>query len=316
MTPESRAGATATDQSNLSAHRLTDEETARFHARGYIGPFDLLEPAALGKLRPTFDAIISGKLQSPVYHRTTHRDWHLHYRNLLSICYRPEVMRRVQSLLGQDLLIWRSSIFHKAPGDGALAWHQSSLFAGEEYGIFKPALGPPPEYEVYTDMFNLSVWVALDDVTAANGAMQIAVGTQNRQYPVKKVPFAESVFGKVAYDNFARAGDAARLAQLAERYACETIFDPAAEGTQIDTVEMKKGQFFIFTDRVLHASLENSTEDQRRLAINFRVTVPQVTVYPHRGWGDMIDGNDHDISGHACVMLSGQDRFGNNIYLN
>ncbi|MGF7234846.1 MAG: phytanoyl-CoA dioxygenase family protein [Frankia sp.] len=306
----------ATDHGGASAYALTPDESLQFQDRGYIGPFDLADQNAVEKLDPTLDTILSGKLQSPIYQRTTHRDWHLHYRNLLSLCYRPEVIHRVQSLLGPDLLIWRSSIFHKAPGDGALAWHQSSLFAGEEYGIFKPALAPPPEYEVYTDLFNLSVWVALDDVTAANGAMQIAAGTQNRQYPVKKVPFADSVFGKVAYDNFARAGDTQRLAELSERYACETIFDAAAEGTQIDTIEMRKGQFFIFTDRVLHASLENSTEDERRLAINFRVTVPQVTVYPHRGWGDMVDGNDHDISRHACVMLSGEDRFGHNLYLN
>jgi non-heme Fe2+,alpha-ketoglutarate-dependent halogenase len=295
---------------------LAPEEIAEFHERGYLGPFDLLDVEEVNQIRPTFDTILSGRLQSPIYHRTTHRDWHLHYKNLLSLCYRPQVIRRVQSLLGDDLLIWRTSIFHKAPGDGALAWHQSSLFAGEEYGIFKPALAPPPEYEIYTDLFNLSVWIALDDVTAENGAMQIAVGTHVKQYPVRKVPFSESVFGKVAYDNFVRAGDTERLAELSERYACETIFDPDEEGVAVDTIEMKRGQFIIFTDRVMHGSLANTTEDERRLAINFRVTVPQVTVYPHREWGDMIDGNDHDISGHACVMLSGQDRFGKNLYLN
>jgi non-haem Fe2+, alpha-ketoglutarate-dependent halogenase len=295
---------------------LTAQELATFNERGYLGPFDLLDAGQRTALMPTFETILSGKLQSPIYHRTTHRDWHLHYKNLLSIVYRHEVVSRVQSLLGEDLLVWRTSIFHKAAKDRALDWHQSSLFAGEEYGLFKPALGPPPEYQIYADLFNLSVWVALDDITAENGAMQIAVGTHTKQYPVKKVPLRESVFGKTFYDNLVRAGDTERLAQLDDRYACETIFDPVAEGVEVKTMEMKAGQFIIFTDRVMHGSLPNTTDDKRRLAINFRVTVPQVTVYPHREHGDFIDGNDHNISEHACVMLSGQDRYGKNIYLN
>ncbi len=304
------------DVSVENAGGLSEWELSAFNERGFIGPFDLLDTDQLAALRPTFETILFGKLQSPIYHRTTHRDWHLHYKNLLSIAYRNEVVSRVQTLLGEDLLVWRTSIFHKAPKDGPLAWHQSSLFAGEEYGLFKPALAPPPEYQIYTDLFNLSVWVALDDVTVENGAMQIAAGTHMKQYPVRKVPLSESVFGKTFYDNLVRSGDTGRLAELADRYACDTIFDPVAEGVEVVNLTMKAGQFIIFTDRVMHGSLPNLTEDQRRLAINFRVTVPQVTVYPHREHGDYIDGNDHDISNHACVMLSGQDRYGKNLYLN
>ncbi|CAM3750033.1 phytanoyl-CoA dioxygenase family protein [Kibdelosporangium persicum] len=295
---------------------LTDAQISEFNERGYLGPFDLLDADQIASLRPTFDTILSGRLRSPIYDRTTHRDWHLHFKNLLTIPYRNEVLSRVKPLLGENLLVWRTSIFHKAARDGALDWHQSSLFAGEEYGLFKPALEPPPEYQLYTDLFNLSVWVALDDVTAENGAMQIAVGTHVKQYPVKRIPFSESVFGKVFYDNLVRAGDTERLAELSDRYACETIFDPVAEGVDVDTIEMKAGQFIIFTDRVMHGSLPNTTEDARRLAMNFRITIPEVTVYPHRNHGDFIDGNDHDISRHACVMLSGSDRHGKNIYLN
>lgn len=296
--------------------QLSTREVSQFHDRGYVGPFDLLDATQIDQLRPTLDTILSGRLQSPTYHRTTHRDWHLHFRNLLSIPYRHEVIRRVQSLLGEDLLVWRTSIFHKAPQDGALDWHQSSLFAGEEYGLFKPALEPPPECRLYTDLFNLSVWVAFDDVTVDNGAMQIAPGTHVKQYPVKKVPLSESVFGRTFHDNLVRANDTARLAELFGRYACETIFDPVAEGIPVETIEMKAGQFIIFTDRVMHSSLPNITKDERRLAMNFRITVPEVTVYPHRAHGDYVDGNDHDVTEHACVMLSGQDRFGKNVYFN
>lgn len=315
MSAVERDAGTRTDTIS-KAYELSPAEISSFHARGYLGPFDLLDADALVAIRPTFESIVSAGLTSPIYRRTTHRDWHLHYKNLLTMVYRPQLIHRVQSLLGEDLIVWRSSIFHKAPGDGALDWHQSSLFAGEEYGIFKPALQPPPEYGVYTDLFNVSTWIALDDVTEANGAMQIAVGTHKKQYPVRRVPLAESVFANVFRDNLTRAGDDRRLAELDERYACITLFDPQAEHVPVDTVEMRAGQFIIFTDRVMHCSLANTTTDERRLAINFRITLPQVEVYPHQAWGDMIDGNDHDITDHANVMLSGQDRFGKNKYLN
>lgn len=294
---------------------LTPDEKAQFSADGFVGPFDGVDAEALRGLQPTFQKILEGPV-SPIYDRVTHRDWHLHYRNLMTMVYQPAVIGRLQSILGDNLLVWRSSIFHKAPGDGALGWHQSSLFAGEEYGLFKPALMPPETYEIWTDLFNVSVWFALDDVSADNGAMQIAAGTHNRQYPIKKVPFLQSEFGRLFRDNLARSGASARLDDLTQRYACETIFDPAQSDAEIKTITMRAGQFFIFTDRVLHASLPNITPDRRRLAINFRVTVPEVTVYPHRMHGDLIDGNDHCVEKHACIMLAGQDRYGKNIYFN
>lgn len=300
-----------------SPFSLSDVELENFNTRGFTDPFDIIESHEIQKFKSTFQKIIEeDKLHSPIYNMVTHRDWHLQYRNLLLMVYRPQVIERLKSLLGNNLIIWRSSIFHKAPGDGALAWHQSSLFAGEEYGIFKPALLPPNNYETYGELFNVSCWIALDDVTIKNGAMQIAQGTHKKQYPIKKVPFKDSVFAKVAYDNFTRNGDLERLKLLESRYACETIFDPEIENVEVKTIEMKAGQGYIFTDRVMHNSLPNITMDQRRLAINFRVTIPEVLVYPHRIHNDLVDGNDHNIKHHGCIMLNGQSMGEGNIYFN
>jgi len=299
----------------MNSFALTQTEQEHFQNKGYVGPFDAVDTESLAALRHTFEKICA-KPFSPIYNRVTHRDWHLHYRNLLNMVQRPQVIDRVTSLLGPNLLVWRSSIFNKEPGDSRLGWHQSSLFAGEEYGLCKPALMPPPTYEVYADLFNVSVWFALDEATVANGAVQIAAGTHKKQYPVRKIPLFESEFGRLFKDNLARTGDAARLEELGRRFANETIFDPDEDGAEIVTLTVKAGQFFIFTDRVMHGSLPNVTKDQRRLGVNFRVTIPQVEVYPHRKYGDMIDGNDHDVTKHACVMLAGSDTIGHNIYLN
>ncbi|MDD9156570.1 phytanoyl-CoA dioxygenase family protein [Aliivibrio sp. S4TY2] len=302
---------------NKSKFSLTAQQMDDFHTKGYTEPFNIINKDEIRDFKKTFNKILEDqKLLSPIYGRCTHRDWHLYYRNLMLMVYRPQVVERLKSLLGSDLMVWRTSIFHKAPGDGALGWHQSSLFAGEEYGIFKPALLPPVGYDTYGKLFNLSCWIALDDVTIENGAMQVAEGTHNKQYPIKKVPFKDSVFGKVAYDSFKRIGDIARLEELDSRYACETIFNPREEKIKVNTITMKAGQGYIFTDRLMHNSLANVTVDSRRLAINFRITIPETLVYPHRLDGDLIDGNDHNIKNHGCVMLNGKSMGVNNIFYN
>ncbi|MER6591159.1 hypothetical protein ABT214_04745 [Micromonospora purpureochromogenes] len=99
-------------------YELAPAELEHFTSRGYLEPFDVLNNEELQRIRPTFEKILSNDLKSPIYDRTTHRDWHLHYKNLLTIVYRAQVIDRLKSLLGENLLVWRSSIFHKAPGDG------------------------------------------------------------------------------------------------------------------------------------------------------------------------------------------------------
>lgn len=285
-----------------------------FNESGYIGPFDCLSGEEVDSIRATMGKVISNPV-SPLYNMVTARDWHLVYRNLSEIAYKKTVVEKLVQLLGPDLIIWRTSAFYKAAGDGPLGWHQAHLFAGEEYGLYKPALEPPRGAREYTDLFCLSVWFAMDDVTIENGCVQVAKGTHRKQYPCKKVPLLESEFADLFIKGLGRAGDEARLEELSKRFGNQTIFEPEAEQSEVVDLEMKRGQFFIFTDRVVHGSRANTTKDGR-LAINVRITTPAVTVYPHRLESDYIDGNDHDIREHACVILTGQDSHGKNVYLN
>lgn len=74
---------------------------------------------------------------------------------------------------------------------------------------------------------------------------------------------------------------------------------------EIVSLEVKKGSYWIFTERVMHGSGINKS-NKSRLAINGRVTRGDTLVYPQRLKGAFMDGSNIDISQHQCVLLSGE----------
>ena len=122
-----------------------------------------------------------------------------------------------------------------------------------------PAIEPP---------LNISVWLAIDDVLAENGCLKFVDGSH-----LKTVDHAVPEEG----DYFGRADT--RIFDL------KKAFD----------MELRKGEFVIFTDRVLH-SAEPNRSNRRRAGIAMRYTTPFVRVLrPTKG-----------------MMVSGEDRFGFN----
>jgi non-heme Fe2+,alpha-ketoglutarate-dependent halogenase len=293
---------------------LSIDQKNEFELNGYIGPFSGINTDLAMKMKATINDVLAEKT-SPTYGHMTHRDWHLSKPSLLQMIFRENVISKLKQLLGEDIILWRTSIFNKSPGAGSLGWHQAHLFAGEEYGNYKPAFYPPDGIED-DEHYCLSVWFSLDDININNGPMVFAKGTHKKRYPVKKVPFLNSEFAHVFKDFADKTKNPSILDRFKDRYANETLFDPIVENVEVDNILMQAGEFIIFSDRTMHASLANQTKDKSRIAINFRVIKPSVQIYPHQYDGDYIDGNEHNIENHACVMISGQDRFGLNKYQN
>ncbi len=82
-------------------------------------------------------------------------------------------------LLGPDLLVWRSQYFYKGPKSPAIQWHQASTFMVEDYQ--DPGIFPPDRSEI----FQLTVWVAIDDATPERGCLRFARGTHDRIRTIK-----------------------------------------------------------------------------------------------------------------------------------
>lgn len=317
-----------------SPDTMTPEEVAAFWANGFAGPFALDIPAdELADLGNRCERIVIDREENPLYGRYALRDWHLVDKDLERVFTDDAIVKRVAQLLGPDLLLWRSKIFYKPPGADAIGWHQEwGKFDGEEIGNATPSLEPPVFGD---DIWDLTVWVALDDVTPENGPLQFASGTNRTKVPWTRVPMTQSAFYEepfeglnkeqivartrknelaldidtadwldgVDVDSLDLAGLTeflrARFDQLLAKY---TDFEP--EPGTVATMEMPRGSFVIFSERTMHGSPANNS-DRRRMAVNCRITKADTLVYPGRLAGNTVDGSNLDIAQHASLLVSG-----------
>jgi len=82
----------------------------------------------------------------------------------LKLCTLPRLLDLVERAIGPDIVLWGSQIFCKPAGTGlAVPWHQD--------GHFWPI----------RPLATCSVWIAIDDVTLENGAMQYVPGSQRER---------------------------------------------------------------------------------------------------------------------------------------
>lgn len=314
---------------------MRPEEIAGFWRNGFAGPFALdVSPDEVAALGDRCERIVVERRTHPLYDRYALRDWHLVDDGLAGLFTRDAIVGRAAQLLGPDLLLWRSKIFYKPPGADAIGWHQEwGKFDGEEIGNSTPSLQPP----VFgVDIWDLTIWVALDDVTPENGPLQFAAATNKTKVPWIRVPMTQSAFyeepfaGLSKEDIVARTRsselvldidtadwlddfdvDAAGLPELTDflrgRFdqlpAKFTEFEPDPES--VVTMVMPRGSFVIFSERTMHGSPPNNSA-RRRMAVNCRITKADTLVYPGRLTGNFVDGSNLDISRHESLLVAGQ----------
>ena len=124
---------------------------------------------------------------------------------------------------------------------------------------------------------NISAWIAIDEVTVENACLQIIPGS-HRQF--------------------------LQHTQAPEEMAIPEMVDPKSyDAGQAVDIELKPGEFFLFSERLLHRSRKN-TSDKRRLGLSIRVTVPFVHIFQ----------DTHLHPGHTAILASGADVMGFNRY--
>lgn len=121
---------------------------------------------------------------------------------------------------------------------------------------------------------NLSAWLALDQVTTENSCVQVIPGSHRK------------IVNHVASHKGMAFGEEADPSQI--------------DASKAVDIELEPGEFFLFTERLLHHSEPNRSDKQRR-GLAVRVTVPFVKV-------------DHNqlFEKHRVILLRGEDRFGFN----
>ena len=125
---------------------------------------------------------------------------------------------------------------------------------------------------------NYSAWLAIDEVTVENACLRIIPGSHRQSLPHIRA-LDGMAFGKMA--------------------------DPASFDQSKEVImELQPGEFFLFSERLLHSSRKNRS-NKRRLGISVRVTLPVVHVFQDR---------PPLHAGHTAIIAKGKDVMGFNRY--
>ena len=257
-------------------YRLSQQELESFYDKGYLGPYDAFSPEEMRDFEKDLRAMEHSV--SETYGFVTPRDRHFESPRLWNYFKHPAITERLAQILGSDLLVWRSQIFYKDAGFPAIQWHQASTFMVEDYQ--DPAIYPADRSEI----FQLTVWIAVDDATPENGCMQFANGTHDSMRPIK-------FGGDVGFYN--------------TNFTLE--FDQNAQ--ELVDVPVRAGQFLLFTERCIHGSAANNS-DQNRLAFNMRVIPTSVPVYTNKKYyRSVYNGGKYFLDKWGVSVLRGKDNY-------
>jgi ectoine hydroxylase-related dioxygenase (phytanoyl-CoA dioxygenase family) len=139
--------------------RLSDEQCAFFERNGYL---HALPPVfAVAEVKQLTEGLAQlMKLLRPGEDSKEIREWHESSRFLYDICTHNVILDYVEDLLGPNFYLWGSNFFVKEPHTAStVGWHQDAYY------------WPLNPHE------SLTVWLAFDDSTVENGAMEVIPGS-------------------------------------------------------------------------------------------------------------------------------------------
>jgi non-heme Fe2+,alpha-ketoglutarate-dependent halogenase len=297
-------------QKKLQKFSLTPEELAAFHERGYAGPFTLYQPEQMKALWQRERLQILDRSQA-VYKDSdavsgvtniSNYDRHLDVSFLADHICRPEIVDRVCSILGPNVLCWRTEFFPKYPGDEGTDWHQADTFAN--------ASGSPqivwPDAEDFGG--TITVWTAFTEATIENGCLQFIPGTHRTMYydESKRMHYDPEQINTIQKEDVRRGFFGYDYRQLQ--------IDPDWKPDESKSVSMimQPGQFILFWSTLMHASHPHSGKTKEmRLGYVARYVPTSVRIYPDT---EVVTeyGGSINLEKYGAVLVSGTNDFTHN----
>ena len=143
---------------------MVPDAVAAYRRDGYCRGGTLATSSEMATVRARVDECLA----SPVVaeHPDVHR--HLDDRTIYELCAHPAVVERVASILGPDVLVWHSRVFHKRSGDPPIPWHQDGAYWNLE------------------PLVSVSAWIAIERADASNACVEVIPGSHRK--PLTHVP--------------------------------------------------------------------------------------------------------------------------------
>lgn len=297
----------------MEEFKLSKEELEQFRLRGYAGPFTLYEPEEMKRIWKSQRLAILDRSKA-VYQDSNsvsgatniaNYDRHLDNDFLAEHICRPEIVDRVRSILGDNVLCWRSEFFPKYPGDEGTDWHQADTFAN--------AGGEPqilwPDNEDFGG--TITVWTAFTDTDEDRACLQFIPGTHEEMYYDES---KDMFYDPDANNNVDKDGE--RRGFFGYDYR-ELQKDPnwKPNEDQAVSMNMKAGQFILFWSTLMHASHPHKgLTDEMRLGYVGRYVPGFVRVYPElteiHEYGGRIS-----LENFGSVEVSGENQYEKNAIL-
>jgi hypothetical protein len=210
---------------------LTPDQVEHFRTHGYLAPVPVLSASEIAAARASLDSLLlksDGMADPAARHKP-----HLYAKWVSDLIRHPRVLDAVESLIGPDLLVWRSVFFVKPARDPHfVAWHQDSVYwrlSGEDV---------------------VTAWIALTESTLENGCLRVVPGSHRRPEVAHAIRFAEN--------NLLVRGQGA-VVEIAD--------------DESRSLELRPGEMSLHHVRMLHGSGGNSSDTLRvGLAVRFIAT--------------------------------------------
>jgi non-haem Fe2+, alpha-ketoglutarate-dependent halogenase len=289
---------------------LTEAEQETFWKQGFFGPFHVLDEdqmvrtwrserlSVLDRSNAVYpeNAAVSGNTNISNYDR------HLDNGFLADLIRHPRIAARVASVIGPDVLCWRTEFFPKYPGDEGTDWHQADTFAN--------ASGKPqivwPEDAGFGG--TITVWTAFTEATTDNGCLEFIPGSYT------KMNYDETKIMQYAPDRINSETKAGKKRGFFGYDYRQLQIDPGFEPDESKAVPMvmRPGEAVMFWSTLMHASYPHSGKTSAmRLGFAARYVPTSVHIYPD---SDVVEeyGGAVSLDRYGAVLVSGENRYGHN----
>ncbi len=282
---------------------LSEAEKKSFYENGFAGPFTLYEPEEMTRIWEDIRMDLLDTTNAPFPDSRLNYDRHIDLPQMNQIVSNPRIVDRVSSILGPDLLSWRSEWFPKYPGDEGTDWHQAESFVEFE-GTEK--LEPTAAEEGRP--WELTAWIAMSEATKENGCLKLMPGSHRTWYfdEKKNIPFEPENFNKRQLEDGQKSGF---YGYDYEKLKLDPTWKP--DESRAVHMEVKPGQFFLFTSRCMHGSNANISKDSVRFGLATRFVPTHVKVYSGQEsfhhFGEVLP-----LDRYTTILVAGEDKYGHN----